>query len=239
LAPPPPDRPVRRPQGRLAVRLDAVRVRHEGARRPSLQGLSLELARGERLALIGASGCGKSTLLGLVAGEIEAEHGLVARLEPALLTQRTELFQDSLRDNLLLAAPETDDAGLLDVLAVSGLADFVTALPRGLDTRLGEGGLGLSGGQARRLALARLLLRKAPLWLLDEVSEGVDGETARDVLGRLAERMHGRTVILATHNRREAMLADRLLILDEGRVVAAPRRGESEFAAALAGLRPD
>lgn len=227
------------PQNALAVDLDNVFVCHDGSPLPSLQNLSLSLAVGERLALVGASGAGKSTLLALLAHEIGAVAGRVETLPPTLLNQRTELFQDSLRDNLRLADQNADDAKLLHILAAAGLGDFVAQLPKGLDTALGEGGLGLSGGQARRLALARLLLRDTPLWLLDEPTEGLDGDTARDVLRRLEGHMRGRSVIIATHIRREAIVADRLVILERGRIVGAPRRGENEFNAALSMLRPD
>ena len=235
---PSPELPVS-PRGKLAVSLEDISVRYEGSVLPSLQHLSLSLLRGERLALVGASGAGKSTLLALLAGEIEAEAGRVENLPATLLTQKTELFQDSLRDNLRLADQGADDARLFEVLAIAGLADFVAALPQGLDTRLGEGGFGISGGQARRLALARLLLRGTKLWLLDEPTEGLDGDTARDVLQRLLLQMQGRSVVIATHIRREAMIADRLLILERGRIVGMARRGEQEFDAALAALRPD
>jgi len=115
----------------------------------------------------------------------------------------------------------------------------VEALPQGLDTRLGEGGHGLSGGQARRLAFARLLLRPTTLWLLDEPTEGLDGATARDVLTRLWARAAGRTVVVATHIRREAEAADRLIIMEGGIVTAIVTRGDAGFDAALAALRPD
>lgn len=235
---PSPERPGS-PQNALAVHLDNVFVCYDGSPLPSLQNLSLSLAVGERLALVGASGAGKSTLLALLAQEIEAVAGRVKTLPSTLLTQRTELFQDSLRDNLRLADQNAHDAKLMDILAATGLGDFVAQLPEGLDTALGESGLGLSGGQARRLALARLLLRDTPLWLLDEPTEGLDGNTARDVLRRLEGHMRGRSVIIATHIRREAMVADRLVILERGRIVGAPRRGENEFNAALSVLRPD
>lgn len=227
------------PRGDIAVNLEDVSVRYGESPLPSLRDLSLSLVRGERIALVGASGAGKSTLLALLAQEIEAEAGRVECLPATLLTQKTELFQDSLRDNLLLADPSSDDERLLEVLAIAGLEEFVAALPAGLDTKLGEGGFGLSGGQARRLALARLLLRNTPLWLLDEPTEGLDGETARDVLQRLSAQMRGRSVVIATHIRREAIIADRLLVLERGRVVCTARRGEREFDAALAALRPD
>ena len=105
---------------------------------------------------------------------------------------------------------------------------------------MGEQGLGLSGGQARRLALARLLLRDTPVWLLDEPTEGLDGKTARDVMSCINTRaLEGRTLLIATHIRREAEIADRLITIHSGRIIAAPRKGEPGFAAALATLRPD
>ncbi len=181
------------------------------AAQPVLSDVTLTLNAGERVALIGASGAGKSTLLAAIAGEITPLSGSKSAQPACLLTQRTELFQDSLRDNLRLAAPNATDAQLHAVLYAAGLEDEVRALATGLDTRLGEGGLGLSGGQSRRLALARLLLRPAPLWLLDEPTEALDAATAHDVLQRLARHAGPRTLLIATHLRREAALADRLV----------------------------
>lgn len=223
----------------LAARLDGVVVRHEGAALAVLADISLSLRRGETVAIVGPSGAGKSTLLGVIAGEIKPADGGVEALPATLLTQRSELFQDSLRDNLLLADPAADDARLLAALASAGLLADVEALPAGLDTRLGENGLGLSGGQARRLTLARLILRDTPLWLLDEPTEGLDGATARDVMARLRIAGEGRCVVIATHVRREAEHADRLIVMDRGQVVATSRRGGQAYAAALASLRPD
>ena len=147
------------------------------------------------------------------------------------------MFQDSVRDNLRLAAPDATDEQLWAALQASGLASDVKHLAYGLDTRLGEGGLGLSGGQLRRLALARLLLHPADFWLLDEPSESLDSQTADDVLARLALHAGHKTVLIATHLRREARLADRLIVMDHGHIVAQHQRGTPEFDAALAALR--
>lgn len=204
-----------------------------------LQDICLTIGRHQRVALIGASGAGKSTLMAVIAGELAAQEGTVQVAAHSLLTQRTELFQDSLRDNLRLAAPAADDSRLWDVLLTAGLADDVAKMPNGLDTRLGEGGLGLSGGQLRRLALARLLLRDVPLWLLDEPTEGLDPQTARDVLQRLAALASGRSILLATHVRREAALADRLVCMEHGRIVKDVMRGDTGFDLLLNTLRPD
>jgi ATP-binding cassette subfamily C protein CydC len=204
-----------------------------------LRDLSLSLPVGGRLAIVGSSGVGKSTLLALLAGEITATSGTVASQPHATLTQRSELFRDTVRSNLKLAAPHADDNRLLDALAAAGLLDDIAALPHGLSTQLGEGGSGLSGGQLRRLALARLLLRDTPLWLLDEPTEGLDAATAGAVLARLAAVADGRSLVIATHIRREAALADRIVALDDGRITAVAARGTPEFEMLLDRLRPD
>lgn len=227
------------PPAGIAARLEEATVRHSSASAPALRGVNLTLRDGERVALIGPSGAGKSTLLALIAGELVAESGRIERRDTTLLTQRTELFQDSLRDNLSLADPRAGDGWLLNVLEAAGLRRDVEALPAGLNTRLGEGGYGLSGGQARRLALARLFLRDTPLWLLDEPTEGLDGGTARDVIQRLLDQAQSRTLLIATHIRREAEFADRLVIMKKGTVTAVIGRSEPDFAAALATLRSD
>lgn len=228
-----------KPVADYAFQLMAAVAGHEGAARPVLQGLSLSLPVGERLAVVGPSGVGKSTLLALLAGEVIATRGSVACLPTARLTQRSELFQDTVRGNLQLAAPDADDSRLRDALATAGLLEDIEALPHGLSARLGEGGSGLSGGQLRRLALARLLLRNTPIWLLDEPTEGLDATTARAVLERLASAAGGRSLVVATHIRREAEIADRIVLLDGGHIAATALRGTSEFETLLDRLRPD
>ncbi|ADO41522.1 amino acid ABC transporter ATP-binding/permease protein [Ketogulonicigenium vulgare] len=234
LAPPPKTVPLAAPAGALAVHLDGVSVSGKSDQR--LADLALDIAQGETVALIGHSGAGKSSLLALLMQEITPDHGIVQALPAALMTQSNQIFAQSLRDNLRLAAPEADDAVLLAALARAGLEN---ALPDGLDTRLGEGGLGLSGGQARRLALARMILRDAPLWLLDEPTEGLDSAVARDVITQLAALTAQRTIVIATHIRREAEIADRLIVMQRGRITARHDRASPGFNAALALLRPD
>lgn len=226
------------PEG-LAVVLQGVRLRHPGAAAPVLDRVDLTLCVGERVAIVGPSGCGKSSLIAALAGALPPEAGRAAALPATLLTQRTDLFRDSLAENLRLADPLAPVAALEAGLADAGLAATVAALPRGLATPLGEAGLGLSGGQARRLALARALLHDRPLWLLDEPTDGLDAATAADVLDRLARAATGRTLVIATHLRREAALADRILVLGAGRIAAETRRDSPAFLRILAGLRPD
>jgi len=219
------------------LHLHAACVVHAGREGAALHDISLRIGAGERVAVVGASGAGKSTLLALAAGEITARAGRVRARPATWLTQSTQLFQDSLRDNLRLADPDATDPMLWAALRGAGLEDDVRGFAQGLDTPLGEGGLGLSSGQARRLALARLLLHRADVWLLDEPTEALDGATAADVLARLRRHANGRTVLLATHLRREAELATRLLVMRDGRIGADLRRGTPGFDAALSALR--
>ncbi|NKJ94340.1 ATP-binding cassette domain-containing protein [Rhizobium leguminosarum bv. viciae] len=227
------------PLSGCAFSLAKVSALHENSAVPALQGIELALAQGEHLAIIGSSGAGKSSLLAVLAGELPARTGSVAAMATTLLTQRTELFEDSLRGNLCLANPNASEACLREALAAAGLLADIEAMPGGIDTPLGEGGLGLSGGQSRRLALARLFLRDTPLWLLDEPTEGLDGVTARDVLRRLSAMAAGRSLLIATHIRREAAIADRIAVIEGGRITEISRRGEAAFEKALDRLRPD
>jgi len=231
--------PLALPMPGYAFALAGASAFHENSAVPALESIKLALRQGERLAVIGASGAGKSSLLALLSGELPARSGSVAAVTATLLTQRTELFEDSLRGNLLLADPDASNAHLHDALAAAGLLADVDAMPQGLETRLGEGGLGLSGGQSRRLALARLFLRDTPLWLLDEPTESLDGATARDVLQRLSAMAAGRSLVIATHIGREAVLADLIAVVTDGRISEVSRRGEAAFEKALDRLRPD
>lgn len=227
------------PGANMACHLIDVSVRYSCEHRAALSGVTVSIAKGDRVALIGPSSAGKSTLLSVIAGDVTPNQGKAAGLPATMFTQRTELFQDTLRDNLRLANPAADDTRLWHALADAGLAQDLMGSGAGLDTPLGEGGIGLSGGQSRRLALARLLLHDSSVWLLDEPTEALDASTARDVLTVLAQRADHRTVVIATHLRREAALADRLLLMRAGAVEQDVRRGTPEFDAALSALRPD
>ncbi|WP_019043875.1 amino acid ABC transporter ATP-binding/permease protein [Comamonas testosteroni] len=222
------------PMQTMAVSLQSVRLRQLGP-------VDLNVRQGEHVALIGSSGAGKTSLLHLMAGEQQPDEGVIQARSCSWMTQRTELFQDSLRNNLRLADAKAGDEQLWAALQAAGLRSDVMALPQGLDTMLGEGGLGLSGGQSRRLALARLLLSPDRCWLLDEVCEGLDAVTAADVLQRLAQAAEcgARTLIFATHWQREARLADRIVYLQAGQVRAQALRGTPEFDQLMARLRPD
>jgi ATP-binding cassette subfamily C protein CydD len=188
---------------------------------PVVCGATLRLLPREIVALTGASGVGKSTLLAVCAGFVAPHGGMLARVpEIAWLGQRGHLFYGSVRDNLQMAAPAADDVQLADALALAGLPADDAALPDGLDTRVGEGRRGLSGGQAQRVGLARVWLSGARLWLLDEPTCGLDDETAAALWGRLIDLAgrRGAAVLVATHDARAIARADRVLELAGGRL---------------------
>ncbi|MFO7909386.1 MAG: thiol reductant ABC exporter subunit CydC [Halomonas sp.] len=207
--------PTTPPQGAGTLTLDAVSVVYPGALQPALDTLSLSLAPGERLAVTGNSGSGKSTLAALISRQLAPTQGRILlggihladwpehelRQRVAVLTQHSELFDDSLAANLRVACPEADDDLLWQALENVDLGDWAKSLPKGLRTRVGEGGRQLSGGQARRVALARLYLRDPDLVLLDEPFAGVDSATAQRLAARLDAWLQQRSVIYLVHQR--------------------------------------
>lgn len=214
------------PQGPAVLRFEAAGFAHPG-RAPVLSGLTLAVGPGDWVALTGPSGGGKSTALMLGAGLLAPTEGRVALSglavadwpEPALrarlvlLPQRSELFLGTVADNLRLAAPDAPDEALWAVLDAVALAGPVRARG-GLGMPLGEGGAGLSGGESRRLALARTLLRPADVVLLDEPSEGLDAATAAAVLAGLRRRLAGAAVLTASHRPEEIAIATHVVPLD-------------------------
>lgn len=205
---------------------------YPGSAQPALDGLSLQVPQGGRLAVVGTSGSGKSTLLNLILRFWEPDQGTIRiggedialfrgddlRRHVTLVSQHTHLFDASIRANLLVANPEATQAALEQACRVAQIHDFVAALPESYDTWVGETGVRLSGGQARRIAIARALLRDAPILLLDEPTEGLDGETERALMGALGRLMAGRTVVLITHRPLGLNWADQIVVLDQGRV---------------------
>ena len=231
--------PLPLPDAGLAVQLQGVRTRRtDRLDAAAAEGISLEVPRGDCVALVGASGSGKSTLLALAAGLLAPTHGSVRALPSFALTQQAVLFADSVRANLNLQQRNVPDEQLWAALRTAGLDDLMRERG-GLDALLGEGGTGLSRGQQRRLALARLLLAGGELWLLDEPSDGLDAVTAADVLGGLSDALHGRSALIATHLRREAVLANQLVLLERGRITAHAARGSTDYERILAQLRDD
>ena len=221
--------------GEPAVRMAGVRFVYPGAGRPALDGFDLELRTGGRVALVGPSGAGKSTVLALLLrlwegweGRIEVMGRDVRRCRQrdvrgafAVLEQGTHLFNATVRENLELARPGAEEAALWEALALAGLEEEVRAMPDGLDTWIGEQGLTLSGGQRRRLAIARTALLDRPVLLLDEPTAGLDRRTEAAVLASLDRLARGRTALTVTHRLVGMDRYDRILVAVEGRIVEA------------------
>lgn len=197
----------------------------------ALDSLSLQVNPGEHIAILGRTGCGKSTLLQLLTrawdpqqGEILLNGRPIATLNEATLRktisvvpQRVHLFSATLRDNLLLAAPDASDEQLADTLRHVGLEKLLD--DAGLNSWLGEGGRQLSGGELRRLAIARALLHDAPLMLLDEPTEGLDATTESQMLELLAEVMREKTLLMVTHRLRGLARFDQIIVMDNGQII--------------------
>lgn len=193
--------------------IDGLVFGYPGRPDPVLTGLDLRVPAGGRVTITGRSGAGKSTLLDLLLGFLQPDSGDISvggmpldRLNAevrrrcfAVVAQQTHLFTATVADNLRLAAPDADVAELERVCRAAGVHDDIVAMPDGYDTWLGEAGTTLSGGQARRLVIARALLRDAPVVLLDEPTEGLDATTARALMDTLDRLLRGRAVVLITH----------------------------------------
>jgi ATP-binding cassette subfamily C protein CydC len=219
----------------FALRFEGVHFRWLPDRPMVFDGLSLEVPQGSRVALLGPSGAGKSTLAALALKVAAPDQGRVllggvdiatlaaadVRLRFGWLSQATHLFDDTIRANLRLARADADDAALWTALDAARIGEMVRALPDGLDTWVGEGGARFSGGQGRRLVLARALLSPAPILILDEPCAGLDAETERAFLATLNEVAEGRSVVLITHRLTGVERLDRIWRLSAGKAIAA------------------
>ncbi|MER5274271.1 thiol reductant ABC exporter subunit CydD [Streptomyces sp. NPDC002809] len=230
----------------LRLELEGVTVRHAGRTEPSLAGASLVVDEGETVALVGPSGVGKTTLLNVVLGFVEPDEGRVrvggtdlAALSPELwreriawVPQRPHLFAGTIAENVRLARPGADDDAVTAALRDAGAYDFVTALPDGARTLLGEDGAGLSAGQRQRLALARAFLADRPLLLLDEPTASLDGETEAGIVEAVRRLAVGRTVLLVVHRPALLTVADRVVTLSPAEVTG-------QVTGAVSGAVPD
>ncbi|MBH3443063.1 type I secretion system permease/ATPase [Pseudomonas moraviensis] len=247
--------PVDHPEGSQRVHLPAIRgdyrmrqasFRYSEESTPALNNIDLSIRPGERIALLGRNGAGKSTLLQALGGAMDLSSGettldgiALAHLDPAdlrrdvgLLSQQARLFHGTLRDNITLGAGQASDQEIIAALNVTGALDFVRQLPKGMDHLVLEGGLGLSGGQRQSLLLSRLLIRQPQVLLLDEPTAALDDVTERLLLEKLASWTQGRTLVVATHRVSVLQLVERIIVLDNGRIVIDDHRD-----AALARLR--
>jgi ATP-binding cassette subfamily C protein CydC len=228
---PAPTQPPPQPQNQH-LRFRNVNFYYPKATQPTLIDINLELAPGRRVALVGPSGSGKTTLLHLVLKFWAHQQGDISyggvsladwpsddwRQNVTLVSQHTDLFAATIRDNLLVARPNASQAELETACRLARLHDVIQALPDQYETWVGETGVRLSGGQARRLAIARALLKQAPLLLLDEPTEGLDAATERELMAALEPLMAERAVLLVTHRPIALAAMDEILVLEAGRI---------------------
>lgn len=230
-----PAHPIALPQpAEGAIAFDAVTFRYPTRPEVSaLQDFSLFVAPGETVAVVGPSGAGKSTLFQLLqrfydpeSGEIRIDGVAIPKADPAeirsriaMVPQETVIFAASARDNLRYGAWDASDDAIWAAAEAANAATFLRELPQGLDTFLGEGGARLSGGQRQRLAIARALLRDAPILLLDEATSALDAESEKLVQDALERLMQGRTTLVIAHRLATVRAAGRIIVMEAGRIV--------------------
>jgi ATP-binding cassette, subfamily B, bacterial len=228
------DRPVRGD-----VRLADVQFGHEDGH-PVLDGLDLHLAPGESLALVGPTGSGKSTIAGLLARLYDPDHGAVeldghdvrelrlsdVRQAVALVFEETFLFSDTVKENIRFARPDAPDEEIERAAELAGAAGFIADLPDGYGTVLGERGFSLSGGQRQRIAIARAILANPAVLVLDDATSAVDATKEHEIRAALTTVMEGRTTLVIAHRPATIALADRVAVLDGGRIVEEGTHGE-------------
>lgn len=224
-----------------ALTLEAVSFSYPGSERPALEQVSLNVEPGETVALVGRSGGGKSTLVQLLLRFYQADQGRITldgrpieeyrladyRRQFALVSQSIQLFSDSVRNNIAFGAlAGASDQAILEACAHANALEFIQRLPDGLDTPLGDDGAGLSGGQRQRLAIARALLKDAPILVLDEATSALDTESESLIQSALEEVTANRTTIIIAHRLSTIEQADRVIVLDQGRVLAQGKHSE-------------
>lgn len=231
-------RTLERAQG--AVEFRGVGFRYRPEQPPVLLDLSFRMQPGQMIALVGSSGSGKSTLAGLVPRFYDVEQGAVLldgvdireyrladlRAQIALVGQDVVLFNDTVANNIAYARPDTRRADIERAARIAHALEFIERLPQGFDTVVGEKGLLLSGGQRQRLAIARALLKDAPILILDEATSALDTESERAIQAALETLMRGRTTLVIAHRLSTVEKADQILVMEAGRIVEAGRHAE-------------
>ena len=233
-------RPRRLDPARGELRVERVGFNYPGADTLAVDGLSFTAEPGETVAIVGASGAGKSTLIKLLlrfydptAGRILLDgHDLrdlelaSLRANLAVVLQETQVFDGTVRENIAYGRPGADEGEIIEAARAADAHEFITMLPDGYDTRVGQRGRRLSGGQRQRLAIARAMVRDAPLLVLDEPTTGLDGESSERLLEPLRRLAAGRTTIVISHNLLTVREATRIVVLDEGRLIEQGAHGD-------------
>lgn len=220
-----------RPPAETSIRLEDVWLSYDG--KPVLQGLSFSAEAGRTTALVGPSGAGKSTVFGLLTRMVDPDRGRVTlggipvqdfdlgvlRDQFSTVAQDSALFDETLRDNILMGRPDADDAALRRAMEAAHVSDFVSSMPKGLDSAAGPRGSALSGGQRQRIGIARAVLRDAPVLLLDEATSALDTASERLVQAALERLSQGRTTLVIAHRLSTIRNADKIVVIEGGRVV--------------------
>ncbi|RTL62261.1 MAG: ATP-binding cassette domain-containing protein [Pseudonocardiaceae bacterium] len=234
-----PAKPVRMRRARGDIRITGVEFGYPGTDRTALHDVDLEIAAGTKVAVVGASGAGKSTLTKLLLRTYDPDSGTITlddvdlrdltlsdlRRNITAVLQETLVFDGSIADNIRWGRPDATDEDVATAAAAADAHDFVLRLPDGYDTRIGQRGRMLSGGQRQRIAIARAMIRDAPVLLLDEPTTGLDAESTRRVLEPLRRLMDGRTTVIISHNLITVTDADEIVFVEDGTVSA---RGSHE-----------
>lgn len=224
----------------VSIRFDKVSYTYPGAESPAIKNLSLELKPNETVALIGKSGSGKTTVTNLILRTLDPQSGEIQfagiaeqqlpldwiRQQIALVPQDPFLFYGSIADNLRIAKADASDDELMQALQAAELMDFIKASPNGLNTQVGDQGLALSGGQAQRLAIARAILKDAPIVILDEPTSQIDVETEALLNRALARLTANKTVLMIAHRLSTIEQADRIIVMQDGELAEQGTREE-------------
>ena len=228
------DNGIEVPPGSHAIAFESVELSYEGAERPAVRDISFRVAAGQRVAIVGPSGAGKSTLVSLLARLYEPQRGSVTlderplssyalrslRAQLGIVLQESMLFAGTVRENIRIGRLDASDKEVETSARAAHAHRFIEALPAGYDTEVGERGVKLSGGQRQRIGIARMLLRNPSILILDEATSALDAESERHVRSAIIHLMQNRTTLVVAHRPSSFADADKILVLDDGRIVA-------------------
>lgn len=222
------------PESTGDIAFENITYTYQNAEKSSLNGINLTVPKGKIYALVGASGCGKTTLVNMLPRFFDPDSGSIRiggtdirdftlqslRERMALVSQDVVLFNGSIADNIAYGAQkQADEADIIAAAQAANAWEFIQALPQGLQTQIGENGAKLSGGQRQRIAIARALLKNAPILILDEATSALDNESERLVQAALENLMHNRTTIVIAHRLSTIENADQIIVMHEGRII--------------------
>ena len=223
-----------------SIRFEQVGFRYPASERPVLDGVSVSIEHGERVAIVGPNGCGKTTLLSMLTRLFEPEAGRILvdgtdvraidvrtlRAQIGVVTQEATLLKGTIEDNVRFGLRRASEAAVLDALRRAHAMNFVERMPGGLRAAVGEQGMSLSGGQRQRIAIARAVLRDPAILIMDEATSQIDAESEDQINQAIAEFGQGRTVLVIAHRLSTVLACDRIVVMDQGRVVDAGRHDE-------------